>query len=190
MPLPDELLLARCRAGDVEAFGHVYAQYQAMVFRHAYHLLGHEEDAHDTRQETFLRAWNALPQFRGDCSLKTWLLHICTNQCRNRQRTHSRRRETPYDPPMIERQVDGGSAADNTPHAVVEKTELAAAIRRALDSLPDKHRELIVLREIEELSIEEIARIVGCARASVPVKLFRARALLRTRMNALLREGE
>src|SRR5262245_55815501 len=84
---PEDHLLARCRNGDVEAFGRIHAEYEQGVFRHAYRLLGSHEDALDACQETFVKAFRAMRSFRGDCSLRVWLLQICTNQCRNQVRT-------------------------------------------------------------------------------------------------------
>ena len=98
MPLPEDQLVARCRQGDMEAFAQLYALYQQAVFTHAYYLIGSREEAQDVCQETFLRAYRALPNFRGGCSLKTWLLTICGNLCRDHLRTSRKRREINYDP--------------------------------------------------------------------------------------------
>src|SRR5258708_17763970 len=97
MQSAEESLLARCRTGSLEAFGELYARYEQAIYRHAYHLLGDAEEAHDVRQETFLKAFAAIGSFRGEIGLKTWLLLICTNLCRYRQRTSQRRREVNYE---------------------------------------------------------------------------------------------
>ena len=83
MQATDEQLVARFRAGDIEAFSLVYAQYERHVFRYAYHLLGQREEADDVKQETFLKAYQALSKLRNDCSLHAWLLKICGNLCRD-----------------------------------------------------------------------------------------------------------
>src|SRR5690349_17299729 len=82
----EQELIARCRAGDLDAFGLIYARHETSVFRYAYHLLGHHDDADDIKQETFLRAYRAIGTFRGDASMHTWLLKICGNLCRDRVR--------------------------------------------------------------------------------------------------------
>ena len=190
MQPPEDVLLARCRAGDVEAFGQVYARYEQVVFRHAYHLLGDRDEAHDVRQETFIKAYGAVRRFRGECSLKTWLLMISTNLCRSRLRSRRRQAEVSWN--ALDLDLSGRTALYSDgidPHAAAEQSQMAEIVRRALDTLPAAHREVIVLRDVEGLSAEETARVLGCSRASVAVKLFRAHALLRARLRALLGEG-
>src|SRR5437660_7998669 len=87
---PEDGLLARCRAGDLDAFGLIYDEHERHVFRFAYHVLGKHDDADDVKQETFLRAYRALGNFRADCSLRTWLLRICANLCRDRIKSRDR----------------------------------------------------------------------------------------------------
>src|SRR5438309_354898 len=82
----EDSVLARCRAGDLDAYGQVYAEHERHVFRYAYHLLRHSEDADDVKQETFMRAFQAISGFRSECSLRTWLLRICANLCRERMK--------------------------------------------------------------------------------------------------------
>src|ERR1041385_3070379 len=80
-------LAERCRQGDLDAFGQVYMLYEGSVYRYAYYLLGHSEDAADVKQETFIKAYQAIGSFRGDSSLLTWLIRICVNLCRDRLRS-------------------------------------------------------------------------------------------------------
>ena len=84
---PGDPLIARCRVGDREAFGVLHTQYETPIFRFAYRMLGHREDAGDALQETFLRAWRAFPLFRGDCTVQSWLYRICSNVCRSHIRS-------------------------------------------------------------------------------------------------------
>src|SRR5579862_8291756 len=97
MEVPEDHWIARCRAGDVDAFGWIYARHGQQVYRYAYRMLSHREDAHDVRQETFVRAYQGIASFRGECSLQTWLLKICANLCRNVLRSRTLRREISYD---------------------------------------------------------------------------------------------
>lgn len=187
MQLTDDPLLARCRAGDVDAFGLLYAEHEAVVFRHAYRMLGCREDALDLCQETFVRAFYGLTSFRGECTVRVWLLRICTNLCRNALRARSRRRETYLDEPL-EAVSSPEPCAD--PTAVFEQRQQIALLHEALAALSPAHRELIVLRDLEGLSSAETAAIVGCAVASVPVKLFRARTGLKRQLVRLMREKE
>jgi RNA polymerase sigma-70 factor, ECF subfamily len=187
MGVPEDHLLARCWNGDVEAFGRIYAEYEQGVFRHAYRLLGSHEDALDACQETFVKAFHAMRSFRGDCSLRVWLLRICTNQCRNQLRTRLRRRE-------ISLEQAGESSSAQAPSAdpalLFERQQLAGIIQLALDRLPAPHREIIVLRDLEELTPAEVAAVLGCSVASVPVKLFRARKRLKEQVRRLTPDQE
>jgi RNA polymerase sigma-70 factor (ECF subfamily) len=190
MPISEEdQLLTRCRQGDIDALGQLYARYEQAVFRHAYYLLGNRDDAQDVRQETFLRAYRALPAFNRRCTLKTWLLTICTNLCRDHQRSMRAQREVGYDPGQAQELFRAASPAHD-PAMQAERAEVARLIQIALLALPAPARELIVLRDVENLEFDEIAMIARCTRLSVPVRLFRARRLLRERVTALLKEGE
>jgi RNA polymerase sigma-70 factor, ECF subfamily len=189
MPGDEDQLLARCRQGDIDAFAQLYSLYEQPVFRHAYYLLGNRDNAQDMRQETFLRAYRALPTFRGQCSLKTWLFKICGNLCRDHLRTAHTQREVGYDPRQAQDLFHAASPASD-PVALAERAEMARIIQRALHTLPAPARQLIVLRDVESLDLDEIAIITNCTRLSVPVRLFRARRLLKERVKALLKEGE
>lgn len=183
-----EDLAARCRAGDMSALRQVYADYQEDVYRYAYRLLGDREDAADVRQETFLNAFRSINRFRGDSSLKTWLLTICTNLCRTRRSAAQRRQEVEYDPATVERWL-GRETASLDPLDAAVRSETARLVRVALGSLPVVERELIILREYEEMGYDEIARIMKCSPSTVGVKLFRARRRLRERIESLLGAG-
>jgi|SRR5579871_1773032 len=180
-------LAARAQAGDKDALRQIYALYQEDVYRLAYRLLVNREDAADVRQETFLCAFQALGRFRGDCSLKTWLLTICTNQCRSLLTSKRQRKEVGLDS-RIEDQMQSVEETQE-PLAMALRSETAHLVRIALGSLPISERELIILREYEELEYEEIARITGCTPSTVGVKLFRARRRLCERIESLLNSG-
>lgn len=181
----DERLVARCRIGDLDAFAQVYHLYEKRVFRFAYHLLGHRDDADDIKQETFLKAYQAIGRFRGDSSLQTWLLKICGNLCRDRIKSWERRKVN-YDSGMhSEIQYDDSPGAD--PHAVVERTMMSELVMCALRGLPSSQREVIVLHDLEELTYSEIGTILGCSTVSAKLRVFRARRMLRDRVQAMSR---
>jgi RNA polymerase sigma-70 factor, ECF subfamily len=186
MGMPEDQLLARCRAGDREALTRVYEQYERPIFRVAYHILGDAEDAHDVRQETFVSAFQSIGKFRGDASLQTWLLRICTNLCRKQLRSRDRHKNLLMG---VHADYDGLAPASQTtdPAAALDRSETLAAILCALRSLPEAQREIIVLREIEQLSYEEIAAVIGRSVQSVKVTLFRARKRFAERAESLLR---
>ncbi len=184
MQVPEDQLLARCRAGDVDGFGELYATYGRLVYRYAYHMLGNAEDAMDIRQETFVRAFQGIGSFRNHASLQTWLMRICANLCRDRARSAARRREVPYDPQLVEATNGHDRSAD--PSNVVERADTIDTILRALSRMSPADREVILLRDVENVSTDEAALILGCTARHLNVKLFRARSRLRERVMRLL----
>lgn len=186
--MTEEELITRCRGGDLEAFAIIYARYENQVYRYAYHLLGHREDADDIKQETFVRAHGAIGKFRSEASLQTWLMRICANLCRDRIKSWERRKVA-YKADLPE-PTWGVAHEETIPHTAVERAETNALIMRALHALPAAHREIIVLHDVEEMSYEEIARILGCSNASAKLRVFRARRRLKERVSALLEVRE
>lgn len=185
LQVTDDQLVQRCQSGDLDALGDVYARYERAVFRYAYHLLGHREDADDVMQETFFRAFRAMPTFRQDCSLHTWLLKICGNLCRDKMKAQIRRPEVAYDPQVTENIIaDDRHSID--PAKIIEKRQTAELILRALRGLPEPQREIIVLYEIEQLRYQQIAQVLGCSEASVKLRLFRARRTFKERVASLM----
>lgn len=176
-------LVARSRTGDLAAFEALYHRYEGAVYRYAVRLLDSPDDADDVRQETFVRAFESLARFRGDARFKTYLLTICGNLCRDRHRSRHRRPEQGYG---LELPDGFGFAAEGTcPLAGLEKAADAARVRKALGGLSPETREILLLRHVEELEFDEIARVLGCTRLSVPVRLFRARSRFRVAYLAL-----
>lgn len=186
MPFPEDRILTRCRAGDLDAFGTIYAQYEGLIYRYAFHLLGNAEDAQDARQETFIRAYQGLARFRGDSTLQTWLLTICGNVCRDRLKSWQRQKVVLCDPQTVQEQ-SAGNGVSNDPARMLDQAHTADVIRIALRGLPPSHREVIVLRDVECLEASEVAAILGCSRTVVNVRLFRARQQLKERVMALLK---
>ena len=180
-------LLTRCRAGDQDAFAQIVALHERAIFRYAYYMLGHREDALDMQQETFVRAYRSIGRFRGDASLNTWLLKICANLCRD----HLKRRQAQGFQNFSDAEPDDFAASESgDPHRAAVHAQEVALLRVALRSLPPAQRELIILREYEERTCEEIAAILGCATVTARVKLFRARKRLQERVASLWQAGE
>jgi RNA polymerase sigma-70 factor (ECF subfamily) len=177
----DEALWQRFVAHeDTEAFGQLFLRYERTVLNLTWRLLGHREEAEDIKQEAFLRVLTKAEQFRGDCSFKTWILRIAHNLCYSALRRRRRRPETePLEALIVEPQEEH---VDANPEAHLLRRELTVQVQNALQSLPEHHRTLIVLRELEGLSYEEIAETLGCSRNAVKVRLYRAREALRKKM--------
>jgi RNA polymerase sigma-70 factor, ECF subfamily len=184
-PGGEDDLAARCRAGDLDAFAQVYAQYQLPVFRYAYHLMGNRDDADDIKQETFLKAYQAIGNFRSASNLQTWLLKICFNLCRDRMRSWDRRHVV-YDSTLREEAFLTGSDILD-PAAIAERTEMTETVFHSLREMPKAQREILILHGVEDRSYDEIAGILGCTRAGVKLRLFRARRALKERVALLLK---
>jgi RNA polymerase sigma-70 factor (ECF subfamily) len=175
-------LIQRCAAGEEVACAELVAGHERMVYTLALHLLGDRDEALDLSQEVFLRVFRTIHSFRGQSALKTWIYRIVVNQARNRQRFWRRRRRA--DQVSLDQHVaehgdlrqpgDGRSPA----RAFVRK-ELASKLWSALNALPFDQRTVVVLREIDGLSYDEIAFSLGVAVGTVKSRLTRARQVLR-----------
>ena len=185
MQVTDNLLVARCRAGDLDAFAQIYAQNERQVFRYAYNLLAHRDDADDIKQETFVKAFLAMPGFRAEASLQTWLLKICGNLCRDRIKSWDRR-NVQYDARLEQDSLPGDAYAED-PMSIVARAQTADTVFLALNGMPAAQREIILLHEVEDLSYEEIANVLGCSRTSVKLRIFRARRCLKERVASLMK---
>jgi len=175
-------LIQRCTVGEELACAELVAGHERMVYTLALHLLGDRDEALDLSQEVFLRVFRTIHSFRGQSALKTWIYRIVVNQARNRQRFWRRRRradQVSLDQHVAEhgdlRQPGDGSSPDR---AFVRK-ELASKLWSALNDLPFDQRTVVVLREIDGLSYDEIAFSLGVAVGTVKSRLTRARQVLR-----------
>lgn len=182
----DQELIARCRLGDREAFGMIYARYERPVYRFAYHMLGDPDEADDIKQDTFVKAFRTLPGFREECSLLTWLLKVASNLCRDKHKTQTRRGETALLPEM-EVSLYDSSELGQDPADALERKYLRQTVHKILGGLPESQRELIVLRDLEGMSYQQIADVLGCSVASVKLRLFRARRGFKDRLESLLK---
>ena len=175
-------LIARCRAGEQAACEQLVAEHQAMVFQLGCHLLGSRDEAYDLSQEVFLRVFRTIDRFRADASLKTWIYRIAINQASNRRRFWSRRHRLGQVSLDAHVEVHGEptEATDaSSPHRILASKELAARLAVALDALPFDQRTVIILREVEGLSYDEIAQALDIAVGTVKSRLTRARQALR-----------
>ena len=175
-------LIQRCAAGEQAACAELVASHERMVFQLALHLLGDRDEALDLSQEVFLRVFRTLHAFRGQSALRTWIYRIAINQARNRQRWWRRRRRS--DQVQLEQHVlDHGELRQpgdgDAPDRAFARKEMAARLWAALDALPFDQRTVIVLREIDGLSYDEIAESLDVAVGTVKSRLTRARQTLR-----------
>jgi RNA polymerase sigma-70 factor (ECF subfamily) len=183
----DWALVQECVAGREEACTRLVTDHQRMVFQLALHLLGDEQEALDLSQEVFLKVFRTLHQFRGQSALRTWIYRIVVNQASNRQRWWRRRRRD-QQVPLDDLTATRGDLPEvrnfAMPDRVLQASEASGRVWRALNHLPFDQRAVIVLREIDGLSYEEIATSLDVAVGTVKSRLARARENLRLALGA------
>lgn len=187
-------LVDLCRQGDPQAFSRLVSLHEGMVYNLAARLLGDTEEAKDLSQDVFLQVYRTLGRFEGRSSLRTWIYRIVVNQCRNRQRWWRRRRRDRScgldDLSSAEQaRVAAASTRREGPHEEMERRERARRVQAALDALSFEHRAVLLLREVEELSCEEVAAALGLPEGTVKSRLSRARESLRRSLLPCLGEG-
>lgn len=197
-PDADAPLVERVKQGDVKAFEMLVVKYQRRIERLIGRMVRDVDIVPDIAQETFIRAYRAIPQFRGDSAFYTWLYRIAVNTAkktlmdmkRDPLVTESARasRTDDDEPARAESEVSDGE----TPDALLASKQIAAAVNFAIEALSDDLRQAIMLREVEGLSYEEIAELMNCPIGTVRSRIFRAREAIAVRLRPLLdtREGE
>jgi len=170
----DEIIVERALSGDAEAFGEIVRRWERRIFALAYGMLGREEDARDATQETFLAAFRNLRGFRGEAKVSSWLHRIAVNQCITRQRRAKVRSESALED---EQEKNAGSFAAPvglSPVRITESTQVTNAVRRAVSSLPLELRQIVVMKEFEELTFKEISDILDLPLSTVKSRLYTA----------------
>ena len=184
----DHELLERCRNSDESAFDDLVLRHQQRAFNVAYQLLRNREDAAEVAQDAFVRIYRSLPGFRGECEFTTWLHQIVVNLARNKHRLWKRRgRHATVSLNCPVPTADGEilpqePAGIDAPDAQVVKAEFVELLSRKMNQLPHKFREVLVLRNVEDLSYEQIAATLNCSVGTVKSRIARAREQLRKAM--------
>ncbi|MCA1816213.1 MAG: sigma-70 family RNA polymerase sigma factor [Acidobacteria bacterium] len=178
----DEQIVERALAGDRDAFGEIVLRWERRIFALAFGILGREEDARDATQETFIAAFRSLPAFRGEAKVSSWLHRIAVNQCITRQRRAKVRGETSLEAEEEDGGAQFASLTDATPAESAEARERGEAVRRAVNSLPPELRSVVVLKEFEDLTFQEIADTLGVPLSTVKSRLYTALKQLRMRL--------
>jgi RNA polymerase sigma-70 factor (ECF subfamily) len=186
----DAALIERCRAGEVAAFEPLVEKYRQRVWRLAYNMLRDREEAWDVAQEAFIRAYQALPSFRGQSAFYTWLYRIVMNVAADRARSRGaqgRAFGTERVPEEDwERVLPDQNAGDEAPDAAAARREQRQKIVQALDTLPEHHRKIVMLSDLEGLSYREIADTLEIPMGTVMSRLHNARKRLRDALKPLL----
>jgi RNA polymerase sigma-70 factor (ECF subfamily) len=187
----DSLLVRAVQAGDRAAFADIVRRHQDTVYRLCLRWLGDEAQAEETAQDVFLAVYRGLPSFRGESSLRTWILRVAVNHCKN-ARGHRQRRAWGRHDPLVhpDDPARPRDLPDPAPHADarVGEAQLRAHLHAALQDLDEDLRTIVVLRDVEDLDYEEIAQVLELPRGTVKSRLHRARGLLAERLRALLQE--
>lgn len=174
----DQQLVVRAQAGDKRAFELLVIKYQRKVERLLSRIIRNQDEIQDVAQESFIKAYRALANFRGDSAFYTWLYRISVNTAKNYLVTQGRRAPTStgYDAEEAESFEDAVGLRDNaTPDALLMSKQIAEIVNTTIDKLPEELRTAITLREIDGMSYEEIAQIMECPIGTVRSRIFRAR---------------
>lgn len=182
MPNSEQELIEKSQKGDVASFEKLIHQYQVYVYNIAYRTLGHEEDAKDAAQDALIKVFKNISQFTGDAQFSTWLYRIVVNTCKDYLRKQASLRETT----MTGLDADGESvlweipASDTLhPEKQLERKEIQLKIHSALEKLPEANKTVVILRDIQGLSYEEISHIEDCSVGTVKSRINRGRKYLR-----------
>ncbi len=185
----DQQLVERAQRGDKRAFELLVMKYQRRLARLLSRMVRDAAEIEDITQESFIKAYRALPQFRGDSAFYTWLYRIAVNTAKNYLVAKGRRAPTTteFDSEEAEGFEDGELLRDiATPDAELHTKQVARAVNEAVDTLPEELRTAITLREIEGLSYEEIAQMMNCPIGTVRSRIFRAREAIAEKIRPLL----
>ena len=179
MTWTDEDLVARSRGGDLESFNQLILRWERPIYALAYRVIGREEDARDVVQETFLRAFRALPGFKGQAKFSSWLYRIALNLCRDwiRRRRRSPLVELPEGVDPVELAAESGPV--ESIEDVAARKELSEAVAEAMALLPEEQRTAIVLKEYHGMTFQEIADLQGIPLSTVKTRLYQGLAVLR-----------
>ena len=178
----EAMIVRKVLQGDVNAFEKLVTEYEKAVYAIAQRMTGNPEDAADMTQETFIKAYNSLSSFRGDSKFSVWLYRIANNVCLDFLRSKNRRPTVSLsaeDDDGEETQLDIADESQS-PERLLERGLTRDAVRRGLDALSPEYRQILLLREIQGLSYEEIAAALGIESGTVKSRIFRARKRLCT----------
>lgn len=175
-------LIWRSASGDGAAFAAIMRRHNQLLFRTARSIVGNDAEAEDVVQEAYLRAWRALPSYRSESKLSTWLVRITTNEALGRLRRKSAQ-VIPLEVAMISSEPETQAALTDEPGRGPEQSMMRVQMRKLMeariDLLPEAFRTVFMLRAIEEMSVEEVALALEIPEATVRTRFFRARSLLR-----------
>ncbi len=182
MTRTDEELVARAQGGDVESFNQLIVRWERPIYALAYRVIGREEDARDVCQDAFLRAYRALPGFKGQAKFSSWLYRIALNLCRDwiRRQRRAPVSQLPEDADALELAAETGPV--ESIEELVARRELSAIVEEAMSVLSEEQRTAIILKEYHGMTFQEIADMQGCPLSTVKTRLYQGLSLLRRRL--------
>ena len=180
----EKALVQQAKAGDQNAFAQLVTAYESKIYNLALRYLGNREDAMDASQEVFLRVYRFLPGFQEESGFSTWIYRIGVNVCKDMLAKRGRRNEQPLEVPDEENESRTIEVADRRyePEHIMEGVELRTVLADAISSLPEQQREMIVLRDIQGLTYDEIANVLSLESGTVKSRISRARENLRKKL--------
>jgi RNA polymerase sigma-70 factor (ECF subfamily) len=183
MTSTDEELVARSIGGDSDSFNELILRWERPIYALAYRTIGREEDARDVCQETFLRAFRALPGFRGQAKFSSWLYRIALNLCRDWMRRERRTPvvQAPEDVDLMD--LAAATEPSESIEDLVARQDLSRLVEHAMTQLPEEQRTAIVLKEYHGLTFQEIADLVGCPLSTVKTRLYQGLTVLRRELS-------
>ncbi|MFZ5483929.1 MAG: RNA polymerase sigma factor RpoE [Pseudomonadota bacterium] len=189
----DRQLVERARLGDKRAFELLVEKYQRRLLRLISRMVRDPEEVEDIAQETFIKAYRALPNFRGDAAFYTWLYRIGVNTAKNYLATRKKAMPT-----VSDQAIDDDDEPDerlvardiSTPESELLSKQVAIAVNQVVEALPEELRTAITLREMEGLSYDEIAELMGCPIGTVRSRIFRAREAIAAKLRPILGTSE
>jgi RNA polymerase sigma-70 factor, ECF subfamily len=184
MTLTDEELVTRSAGGDADSFNQLVLRWERPIYALAYRVIGREEDARDVCQDTFLRAYRALPGFRGQAKFSSWLYRIALNLCRDWIRRQRRAPvvQMPDGVDPLEMASELGPA--ESIETLVARRELSGVVEEAMALLPEEQRTAIILKEYHGMTFQEIADLQGCPLSTVKTRLYQGLSVLRRHLEA------
>jgi RNA polymerase sigma-70 factor (ECF subfamily) len=188
LPVPDEELVRRVQAGNSDAFEELVRRYERKVYNITYRMLGNDQDASEALQDAFLRAYRFIGKFQFKSQFFTWLYRIATNVSLTKLRRRDKVETISIDEPLDE---DGNVPLEipdykYSPERLMEQRQLKAALDKAVDELPPDYKSVVVLRDLEGLTNEEVGKVLNLSVAAVKSRLHRGRLVLREKLAGYL----
>ena len=184
MDVTDQHLIERVLGGESEAFGTLVHRWERHIYGLTLRMLGHSEDARDATQETFISAYTNLKHFRGDAKFSSWLYRIALNVCHSRLRRRSRRADASLEEQYEEVGFEPSAPGAGADEALFDE-QVGAHVRRALGAIPAEMRQVIVMKEYQELKFHEIAEILDIPVSTVKTRMYTGLKELRKRLEHL-----